>query len=109
MSEANQYREYHDSIRPPDAPRAGINNLQLIASTVRLWALRTKHSLDDVLAPGFFDTVSDLRLRVEDRLECVTSLHGNAPATHSTLVVDKVNKSGGDVRVTLLHLFKRTA
>jgi hypothetical protein len=45
MSEATEYREYVDVIRPADAPRGNINEIQLLAQTARVWWMRTKHSL----------------------------------------------------------------
>jgi hypothetical protein len=110
MSDATSaYREYVDIVRPAESPRANINDLQLVTSTVRLWWLRTKHPLNVVLMRGFFDNVSDLRFRKEDRIEIVADCNGDGPATHGTLVVAAVNKSGGDVTVSLLSRYERAA
>lgn len=102
------YREYVDVIRPADAPRAELNDFQLVSSTVRLWWLRTRYPLDVVLQDGFYTNVADLRLRAEDRVEVVASNGGEGPAEHATLVVDSVNKSGGEIRVSLLHRYERS-
>jgi hypothetical protein len=84
-----------------------LNDLQLVASIVRLLWLRTKYPLSVVLQDGFFDNVSDLRLSAEDRIAVVADT-GDGPATHALIVVDAVNKSGGDVRVSLLHSYERS-
>jgi hypothetical protein len=103
MAEA-QFREYHESIRPPAAPRANFDDFHLVASTVRLWFHKTRHGLGDVLTPGYFENVADLRFRLDDRIEIVA---GNWPAQHGLCVVDHVSKNGGDVQVTLLSLYVR--
>jgi hypothetical protein len=43
----------------------------------------------------------------DDRIE--VAVDGDGPAEHALIVVDAVNKSGGDVRVSLLQLYQRTA
>jgi hypothetical protein len=109
LSQADEYRDYFETIRPADPPRAGLNDLQLVSSTVRLLWLRTQFPIDVVMQPGFFDNVSDHRLKREDRIEIVANCNGDGPADHATIVVDHVNKSGGDVRVSLLHKYQRVA
>jgi hypothetical protein len=105
---ADEYRDYHSTLRGPPPPRAGLNDLQLVSSTVRLLWLRTHFSIDAILQPGFFDNVSDLRLRKEDRIEIVADCNGDGWADHATIVVDHVSKNGGDVRVSLLQKFERS-
>jgi hypothetical protein len=107
MSEAEAYREYVDIVRPPEAPRAQFDNFHLVASTCRIFYLRTEHPLEAILSPGYFDSVADLRLRLDDQIHTVAGI-GNGPATHALIAVDHVNKSGGDVKVTLLAKYERT-
>lgn len=107
MSEATDYREYVDIIRPANAPRAELNDFQLVSSTVRLWWLRTRHPLSVVLQDEFFQNVADLRLKAEDRVEVVASYGGDGPAEHATLVVDSVNKSGGEIKMSPLVRYER--
>jgi hypothetical protein len=108
MSEAaSQYQEYHDSVRPPEAPRGNISEIELIAQTftLRIWAMRTKHPLSAVLTENFFDGMTDLRLRKEDRIELVASF-GAERGEHCTLVVDEVDKAG-HAKLSLLHRYER--
>ena len=107
MSAATDYREYVDIVRPANAPRAELNDFQLVSSTVRLWWLRTRHPLGVVLRDEFFENVTDLRLKAEDRVEVVASNGGDGPAEHATLVVDSVNKSGSDIKMSLLARYER--
>ena len=88
MAETNQtpdaaYKEYVDVVRPPDPPRAELHDFQLVASTVRLWWMKTRHPLSVVLQDGFLDSVTDLRLRKEDRVEVVANSGTDAPAEHA--------------------------
>lgn len=69
MSAAADYREYVDIVRPANAPRAELNDFQLVSSSVRLWWLRTRHPLGVVLQNDFFQNVADLRLKAEDRVK----------------------------------------
>jgi hypothetical protein len=68
---------------------------------VGLFWLCTKRQLDDVMTPGFFDSVSDLRFRKEDQIEVVASIDSDGPAPHATMAV---NKSGG--QISQLHLYR---
>src|SRR5205823_13021835 len=104
--DAVAYKEYVDAVRPPNPPRAELRDFQLVASTVRLWWLRTRHPLAVVLQDGFLDSVTDLRLRKEDRVEVVANSGGDGPAEHATLVVTEADKHG-KAKVSLLHLYKR--
>jgi hypothetical protein len=107
MTQVDQYREYVDVVRPPDPPRAGIQDIELLSQTVaiRIWAMRSNHSLAEVLADGFFEELRDVRLRKEDRIEVVASW-GQPVAEHATLVVDEADKYGL-ATVSLLHLYQR--
>jgi hypothetical protein len=62
MSQVDQYREYVDSIRPPEPPRASIKDIELLSQTIaiRIWAMRSKHDLATVLRPDFFDDLRDV-------------------------------------------------
>jgi hypothetical protein len=71
-----------------------------------LWWLRTRHRSVWLLQDEVFQNVSDLRLRA-DRVEVVASNGDDGPAEHATLVVDSVNKSGGEVKVSLLARYER--
>jgi hypothetical protein len=105
---ADEFRDYFETIRPAAAPRAALNDLQLVSSTVRLLWLRTRHPLDVVMQPGYFNNVAELRLKKEDRIEVVADCNGEGRADHATIVVDHVNKHGGDVRVSVLQRFERS-
>lgn len=107
MTQANaDYREYVDIVRPPVAPAANLNDIHAVASTVRLFWLRTKFPFREVLQPSFYRDVVDLRLQAEDVIQVVAG-DGNGPAEHGLIVVDSVNKSGGDIRVSLLAKYVR--
>lgn len=105
MSEAEAYREYVDVVRPPDPPRGTINEIQLLSQTARVWWMRTKHSLSEVLADGYFDTLADVRLMKHDTITLVASC-GADRAEHATLAVDSADKHGL-ATVSLLHLYQR--
>jgi hypothetical protein len=106
MSEATSaYREYVDIIRPPDPPRGSINEIQLLAQTARVWWMRTKHSLSTVLADGYFDTLTDVRLLKEDTITLVAS-YGADRAEHAILIVTAADKHG-KASVSLLHRYER--
>jgi hypothetical protein len=60
MSQADSYREYVDVIRPPDAPRGNINEIQLLVQTARIWWMRTKNPLAAVLADGYWETMTEV-------------------------------------------------
>jgi hypothetical protein len=108
MSQVDLYREYVDSIRPPDPPAAHVSDLDLIAATsvMRIWSMKTKHPLDAVLGAGFFDDVADLRLRSNDRIELICDTDADV-AIHGTLVVDSADKHGL-AKVALLHRYQRS-
>jgi len=107
MSEADAYRDYFETIRPPDPPRASVKDIELLSQTVavRIWAMRSNHSLAEVLSDGYLEGLRDVRLRREDRIELVASW-GQPVAEHATLVVDEVDKYGL-ATVSLLQLYKR--
>jgi hypothetical protein len=107
VNETDAYREYHAAVRPAEVPAAAFDDFQLVASTVRLWWLRTKWPLDAVLQDSFYANVADLRLRAEDRIEVVAGDRNSGPAEHALIVVNHVDKSGGDVRVSLLARYER--
>ena len=83
------------AIRPADAPRGNINEIQLLAQTARVWWMRTKHFLSTVLADGYFDTLK------EDTISLVAS-YGADRAEHAVLIVDEADKHG-KAKVSLLH------
>jgi hypothetical protein len=105
MTQVDQYREYVDSIRPPDPPRGSINEIQLLAPTARVWWMRSKHPLAAILADGYFDTLTDVRLQKEDTITLVAS-YGADRAEHAILIVDDSDKHGL-ASVSLLHKFER--
>jgi hypothetical protein len=108
MSEVvSEYREYVDVIRPPPEPRASFRDIELLSQTIaiRIWAMRTKHDLATVLAPGYFDEVIECRMHAEDRIEVVASW-GQPKAEHATLVVDRVNVKGVP-EVSMMLLYER--
>jgi hypothetical protein len=107
MTQVDQYREYVDAIRPPDPPRASVKDIELLSQTIaiRIWAMRSEHTLAEVLSDGFFEGLRDVRLRREDRIEVVASW-GQPVAEHATLVVNEVDKHGL-ATVSLLQLYKR--
>jgi hypothetical protein len=109
MSEAAAYREYIDPNTPPDPPRATVGDIELMSQTiaVRVWAMRTKHSLAEVLSAGYFDGTRNVGLKKEDRIEIVASWH-LAIAEHATLVVAGVGVTGIPA-VSLLHRYERNA
>ena len=108
MTQIDQYREYVDVVRPPNPPRASIQDIELLSQTiaVRIFAMRSNHSLADVLSDGHFDNVRDVRLRKEDRIELVASW-GQPIAEHATLVVDQLDVTG-KAKVSLMHLYQRS-
>jgi hypothetical protein len=105
QSAIDQYREYVDVIRQPAPPRGDINSIQLVTPTARVWWMRTKHSLADVLTDGYFDTLTDIRLMQEDTIQLVSS-YGADQAEHSILIVTASDKHGL-ARVSLLHRYER--
>jgi len=121
MSDAvAQFQEYHSSVRPdpfreyeapkPDEiPRAAFADIELLSATypLRIFTMRSVYPIETVLTPGYFDGLADCRLRRLDRIELLADAHGEG--TFATLVVDHVNKSGGDVKVSLLCRYERAA
>jgi hypothetical protein len=108
MNETDAFREYIDQVRPPDPPRAEINDIELLSQTIaiRIWAFRTKHSLATVMRPDFFDGLKDVRLRKNDRIEVIASWD-EPLAEHATLCVDRVSGTG-EATVSLMHLYERS-
>lgn len=102
-AEAHQYREYVDVVRPPEAPRGDINEIQLMTQTARVWWMRTKHPLATVLADGYWETMKDVRLLKEDTIQLV-SAYGSGCAEHSILLVETSDRHGR-VTVSLLHRY----
>jgi hypothetical protein len=105
----SEFREYVDAMRPPDPPRAAFADIELLAATypLRIFTMRSIHPLETVLSAGYFDDLADVRLRKEDRIELVANFH--AIGDHATLVVDYVNKSGGEAKVSILRHYERAA
>lgn len=88
-----------------ELPHIHINEIEAIAQgVVRIWGLRTKHSLKTVLTPGYFNN-RDIPLSKEDRIELVSN--SGEVGDHATLVVDSIDKAKGVAKVSLLHLYKR--
>jgi len=100
------FREY-EAPKAQEAPRARFADIELLAATypLRIFTMRSIYPLETVLTPGYFDELADVRLRRQDRIELVADFH--SVGTHATLVVDEVNKHGGDVRVSLLCKYER--
>jgi hypothetical protein len=107
MTLVDQYREYVDVVRPPAPPRASTKDIELLSQTIaiRIFAMRSNHSLAEVLSDGYFDCVRDVRFRKEDRIELVASW-GKPVAEHATLVVTDSDKHGL-ATVSLMHLYQR--
>jgi len=106
MSQVDAYREYTDQIRPPEAIRGSIGEIQLLAQTARVWWMRTKNTLPEVLADDYWQTMTDVRLLKEDIIQLVSS-YGAERAEHSVLVVTESDKHGR-VKVALLHRWVRS-
>jgi hypothetical protein len=106
MSQADQYREYVDIIRPPETPRGNINEIQLLSQTARVWWMRSKHPLAAILADEYWTTMTDVRLSKEDTIQLVSS-YGADHAEHSILIVDAADKHGL-AKVALLHRYERS-
>jgi hypothetical protein len=107
MSQADQYREYVDVVRPPEPPRASIKDIELLSQTIatRIWAMRSKHDLATVLRPDYFDDLRDVHLKRCDRIEVVASWD-EPQAEHATLCVDAVD-GAGKATVSLLLRYER--
>jgi hypothetical protein len=108
MSEPlSPFREYEPT-KAPEVPRGNIREIELLAQTftLRIFAMRTRYPLSAVLTDGFFDGMTDVRLRKEDRIELVASF-GAERGEHATLIVDDVDKHG-KAAVSLLQLYKRS-
>jgi len=116
----SNFQEYHSSVRPdpfreyeapkaPETPRAVFADIELLSATypMRIFTMRSTYPVETVIAPGYFDNLSDCRLRRLDRIELLADFHGIG--TFATLVVDHVNKAGGEVRVSLLCRYERMA
>jgi hypothetical protein len=106
MTQADQYREYVDIVRPPETPRGNINEIQLLSQTARVWWMRSKHPLTAILADEYWTTMTDVRLLKEDTIQLVSS-YGADRAEHSVLVVDDADKHGL-AKVSLLHRYERS-
>jgi hypothetical protein len=105
MSQADQYREYVDIVRSPDARRGNINEIQLMSQTARVWWMRSKNPLAAILADEYWTTMTDVRLLKEDTIQLVSS-YGADRAEHSVLIVDDADKHGL-AKVALLHRYDR--
>ena len=101
------FREYTDVMAPAKGTRATIGEIELLAQTftLRIFAMRTKHSLDAVLSDGYFNEITDIIFRKEDRIEIVANFDG--VGEHALLVVDAVDKATGRPKVSLLHKYER--
>ena len=101
------FREYTDVMAPAKAPRAIFSEIELLAQTftLRIFAMRTKHSLETVLSDGYFNDITDVIFRKEDRIEIVANFDG--VGEHALLVVDAVEKATGRPKVSLLHKYER--
>ena len=108
MSTLDPFREYV-APGPIEPPRAATADIELMSATypLRIFTMRSIHPLETVLTAGYFDGLADVRLRKEDRIELVADWAG--VGTHATLVVDWVNKAGGEPRVSLLQRYQRSA
>jgi hypothetical protein len=107
ITQVDEYLDYFQTIRPAEPPRASFRDIELLSQTIaiRIWALRSEHSLAAVLIDGFFDDVKDVRLKKEDRIEVVASW-GQPIAEHATLVVDHVDNIG-NAKVSVMLRYER--
>ena len=102
----------------PAEPLTGLmSEMELSSQTtrIRIWYYRTWHPLEAVLARGYFDSMKDVRLRKEDRIEIIANFStstststgtGTTPSQHALLVVDSVSKEGR-VTASLLQAYQR--
>ena len=67
---------------------------------VTLWALRTPHGVDDVLAEGFFSTAREHGLRRNDVVLAVCRCEAETPE-HAMFVVTRANDDDGAPAVAL--------
>jgi hypothetical protein len=106
MSEAtSQWREYNSVIRPP---RGSVKEMDLITATtgIRIWSMRTGHTLETVLGQDFFSEMIGHRFRRDDRVELICDC--DAPqSVHALLVVNDADKHGTVSTVSLLHRYER--
>jgi hypothetical protein len=105
---ANPYREFSDITKPEAPPKGNANEVDLIAATsaMRVWSMKTRHTLSAVLRDGFFDGMVDLRFRRDDRIELIASCYADR-SQHGLLVVDEADKHG-KAKVSLLHRYERS-
>jgi hypothetical protein len=101
------FREYTDVMAPAKGARATIGEIELLAQTftLRIFVMRTKCSLDTVLSDGYFNDITDVHFRKEDRIEIVANFDG--VGEHALLVVDAVDKATGRPKVSLLQKYER--
>lgn len=96
--------DVHDAITYAD-----IRNFELAVSTkpFNTWYYKTDDALEDVLGPGYFDTIIDAKPRRSDRIEVLASC-GRLLPEYATLGVKDVivTNSVKHVVVTLLFCNK---
>ena len=74
--------------------QADVSQFELAVNTLplRIWVFRSMHSMDVMLEPGYFDSLSETGLRPNDRIEVHAGWKHNDE--HGTLVVDSVDHDG---------------
>jgi hypothetical protein len=107
MSTLSAFRDY-EAPKPAEAPRGNVTEVDLIAATtaIRIWSMKTPHPLAAVLTDGFFDDMTDLRFRRDDRIELICDADANQ-SVHAILIVDESDKHG-KATVSLLHRYERS-
>jgi hypothetical protein len=90
--------DIHDAVTTAD-----VRDFQLgINMVFNTFFYKTTHPLDDLLGPGYFDSVIEVKPRRNDRIEVVASCDSSQPE-HATLAVKEVNHK--DKRVVVSVLF----
>jgi hypothetical protein len=76
----------------PAVPQLHPDHIEPIASVKlgAVWRVRTPHSADDLLSPGFFDRVASHGLRRDDLL-IVTTDTGQEKHGHVVVAVERVD------------------
>jgi hypothetical protein len=98
--------DYFESVHPPETPRGNISEIQLLSQTARVWWMRSKNPLADILADEYWTTMTDVRLLKEDTIQLVSS-YGADRAEHSILIVDDADKHGL-AKVAVLTVYQRS-
>jgi len=83
----NPFRQFLPTLR-----RASVDDIDLVSATYpfRIFALRSDRRLAGVLAPGYFDDLTDVGLRKHDEIKVAANYGG--VGEYATLVVDEVKQ-----------------